>query len=48
MALEADSVIFKLKQGLYQLNQDKGFLYGLPKEGTPEATVQEAQWRNLL
>ena len=48
VALEADSVIFELKQGPYQPNQDKDFLYGFPKEGTPEATVQEAQWRNLL
>ena len=48
MALEADSVIFELKQGPYQPNQDKDFLYGFPKEGTSEATVQEAQWRNLL
>ena len=48
VALEADSVIFELKQGPYQPNQDKDFLYGFPKERTPEATVQEAQWRNLL
>ena len=48
VALEADSVIFELKQGPYQPNQDKDFLYGFPKEDTPEATVQEAQWRDLL
>ena len=48
MALETDSVIFELKQGPYQLNQDKDFLYGFPQKGTPETTVQEAQWRNLL
>ena len=47
-ALEADSVIFELKQGPYQPNQDKDFFYGFPKEDTPEATVQEAQWRNHL
>ena len=48
MALEADSVIFELKQGPYQPAQDKDFLKGFPQEGKPEATVQEAQWRDLL
>ena len=38
MALEADSVIFELKQVPYQPNQDKGYLYGFPQKGTPEAT----------
>ena len=48
VALEADSVIFELKQGPYQPTQDKDFLSGFPQEGTPEAAVQEAQWRALL
>ena len=48
VALEADSVIFELKQGPYQPAQDKDFLRGFPLEGTPDATVQEAQWRELL
>ena len=48
MALEADSVIFELKQGPYQPAQDKNFLNHFPLEGTPEAALQEAQWRNLL
>ena len=48
VALEADSVIFELKQGPYHPAQDKDFLNGFPQEGTPEAPVQEAQWRNLL
>ena len=32
VALEADSVIFELKQGPYQPAQDKDFLYGFPQE----------------
>ena len=48
VAMEADSVIFELKQGPYQPAQDKDFLSSFPPEGTPEATVQEAQWRDLL
>ena len=48
VALEADSVIFELKQGPYQPTKDKDFLSGFPQEGTPEAAVQEAQWRDLL
>ena len=48
VALEADSVIFELKQGPYQPAQDKDFLNGFPQEGKPEATMQEAQWRDLL
>ena len=31
VALEADSVIFELKQGPYQPAQDKDFLYGFPR-----------------
>ena len=48
VALEADSVIFELKQGPYQPAQDKDFLSGFPQEGTTEATRQESQWRDLL
>ena len=48
VALEADSVIFKLKQGPYQHAQDKDFLNGFPQEGTTEAARQESQWRDLL
>ena len=48
VALEADSVIFELKQGTYRPIQDKDFLDGFPQEGTTEATRQESQWRDLL
>ena len=48
MALEADSVIFELKQGPWQPDQDKDFLNGFPKEGTTKAARQESQWRDLL
>ena len=48
VALEADSVIFELKQGPYQPAQDKDFISGFPQEGTAEAAVQEEQWRKLL
>ena len=48
VALEADSVIFELKQGPYQPAQDKDFLDGFPKEGTTEAARQESQWRGLF
>jgi len=48
VALEADSVMFELKQGPYQPAQDKDFLSGFPQEGTPEAAAQETQWRDLL
>ena len=48
VALEADSVIFELKQGPYQPTQDKDFLYGFPQEGTTEAIRQESHRRDLL
>ena len=48
VALEADSVIFELKQGPYQPAQDKDFLNCFPQEGTTEADRQESQWRDLL
>ena len=48
VALEADSVIFELKQGPYQPAKDKDFLNGFPQEATTEAARQELQWRDLL
>jgi len=48
VALEANSVIFELKQGPHQPAQDKDFLNGFPQEGTTEASRQESQWRDLL
>ena len=48
VALEADRVIFELKQGPYQPTQDKDFPNGFPQEGTTEAARQESQWRDLL
>ena len=48
VALEADSVIFELKQGPYQPSQDKEFLSGCPEEGTAEAQLQEQSWRELF
>ena len=48
VALEANSVIFELKQGPYRPIQHKDFLDGFPQEGTTKATRQESQWRELL
>ena len=48
VALEADSVIFELKQGPYRPIQDKDFLDGFPHEGTTEARRQESQWSDIL
>jgi hypothetical protein len=48
VALSPDAVIFELKQGPYQPASDKDFLAGFPLEGSPEAAVQEAQWRALF
>ena len=48
VALEPDSVIFELKQGPYRPAQDKDFLSLFPEEGTEEAGIQEAQWRDRL
>ena len=45
VALEADSVIFELKQGPYQPTEDKDFLRGSPLEGCEEARLQEMRWR---
>ena len=45
VALEADSVIFALKQRPYQPAQDKDFLNGFPQEDTAESAKQEAQRR---
>ena len=43
VALEADSVIFELKQGPYQPAQDKDFLNEFPQECATEAASQESQ-----
>ena len=48
MALDANSVIFELKQQPYLPAQDKDFLNGFTKEGTTEAARQEWQCRDLL
>lgn len=45
VALEADSVMFEIKQGPYQPLADKDFLTVFPREGTPEAQQQEWLWR---
>lgn len=43
--LEADTVMFELKQGPYQPTEDKDFLRGFPLEGCEEARLQEMRWR---
>jgi len=48
VALEPDTVMFELKQGPYVPASDKDFLASFPAEGTPEAAVQEAEWRALF
>ncbi|WP_028951596.1 WbuC family cupin fold metalloprotein [Synechococcus sp. CC9616] len=48
VALEADTVIFELKQGPYQPSSDKDFLAGFPLENTPDAETQEQRWRDLF
>ena len=48
VALEADTVIFELKQGPYQPSSDKDFLTGFPLENTPDAETQEQRWRDLF
>jgi cupin fold WbuC family metalloprotein len=45
VALKPDTVMFEIKQGPYQPASDKDFLSAFPAEGTPEARVQEASWR---
>ena len=45
VALEADSVMFEIKQGPYDPLADKDFLTAFPMEGTPEAQQQEWLWR---
>ena len=45
VALEANSVIFEIKQGPYEPLADKDFLTTFPPEGTPEADRQERLWR---
>jgi cupin fold WbuC family metalloprotein len=46
VALEPDTVILEVKQGPYRAATDKTYLAGFPKEGTPEAARQEAEWRD--
>ena len=48
VALQANTVIFELKQGPYQPCLDKDFLAGFPEEGSPAAVLQEQQWRQLF
>ena len=45
VALEADTVMFELKQGPYQPTEDKDFLRSFPLEGCEEARLQEKRWR---
>ena len=48
VALEADSVMFEIKQGPYEPLADKDFLEAFPLEGTAEAGQQERLWRALF
>ena len=48
VALEADSVMFEIKQGPYEPSADKDFLAAFPPEGTAEACQQERRWRDLF
>ena len=48
VALEADSVMFEIKQGPYEPLADKDFLASFPLEGTLEAIEQERLWRSLF
>ena len=48
VALEADSVMFEIKQGPYEPLADKDFLAAFPLEGTAEAMEQERLWRGLF
>ncbi|MEY4353011.1 MAG: hypothetical protein RLZZ609_1252 [Cyanobacteriota bacterium] len=48
VALTPDTVMFEIKQGPYQPTSDKDFLSAFPAEGTPEARVQEASWRQIF
>ncbi|MEB3307200.1 MAG: WbuC family cupin fold metalloprotein [Cyanobacteriota bacterium] len=47
VALSPDTVILEVKQGPYRAASDKDFLEGFPEEGTPQAVLQEAEWREL-
>ena len=48
VALDADSVMFEIKQGPYEPLADKDFLAAFPLEGTLEAIEQERLWRSLF
>ena len=48
VALEANTVMFELKQGPYQPTADKNFLDMYPVEGTAQAVQQEQRWRDLF
>ena len=48
VALEANSVMFEIKQGPYEPLADKDFLAAFPLEGTAEAVEQERLWRSLF
>ena len=48
VALQANTVMFELKQGPYQPTADKNFLDMYPVEGTAQAVQQEQRWRDLF
>ena len=48
VALQANTVMFELKQGPYQPSADKNFLDMYPAEGTAQAVQQEKRWRDLF
>lgn len=45
VALEADTVMFEIKEGPYRPAGDKDFLSAFPAEGTAAAASLEASWR---
>ena len=47
IALEADSVVFEVKQGPYEKASDKDFSPWAPKEGTSEAKAYLEQLARL-
>jgi len=48
VALAADTVILELKEGPYDPRTDKEFLPLFPKEGTPAALAQVAEWERCF
>ena len=48
VALQANTVMFELKQGPYQPSADKNCLDMYPAEGTAPAVQQEQRWRDLF